>query len=213
MKFPYNKVLDIKGAYQAGKIDRDTAKEQLAYLLDLKEDNDFCPDAVEKPTQYSKPMSYGPLMRLSDCCNILRAWAKAVYTPLPDVDSKEKAEDRNEFYLHWSTVDLAINKSCLLWRLFFTEEGVRQTQCPEHKGRWSGCNWSSPGCECRNGSNVTGWLPDEEFTGYQPEGEAPACDFCGKTPLRQGLWSSRVDGKHGHPECMDANPMPPKVKA
>src|SRR5271170_6775101 len=204
MKFPYNEVLSIKGDYQAGKIDRETAKEQLAYLLDLKDDNDFCPQAAEEKTQWSKPMSYGPLVRLSDVCNILRMWAN-VYI---------KGTESKDFSHSWSNVDLNISKSCLLWRLFFTEEGMRQTPCPEHKGRWSGCNWSSPGCECRNGSNVTGWLPEPEFTGYHDPASTPSvCDFCGKPPLKQGLWSSRVDRKHGHPECMDANPMPAKVKA
>ena len=209
MKFPYNKVLTIKGEYQAGIIDREAAKEQLAYILDLKDDSDFCEQAAEKSTQYSKPTSYGPLVRLSDVCNILRIWAGACSTFQPE-DHEHTREERLKFSNAWSFVDIQISKSCLLWRLFFTEEGVRQIPCPEHKGRWSGCTWNSPGCECRNGSNVTGWLPEPEFTGYDDE-STTVCDFCGKPPLIQGLWSSRVDGKHGHPECMDANPMPLKV--
>jgi hypothetical protein len=205
MKFPYDKVREIQARYQAGKLDREAAKEQLAYLLDLKSDNDFCPEAAEK-SEYSTPASYGPLVRLSDVCNILRLWAKAFSTQLP-TDSKEKAEERNEFFTHWSRVDLAIRKSCLLDRLFFQDETIRTEPCPTHKGRWSGCDWNSPGCECRNGSNVTGWLPASEFTGYTDDPEAPLCSFCNKPPFKQGLWSSRVDNKHGHPECMDANPM------
>jgi hypothetical protein len=205
MKFPYNRVLEIKKKYQAGNIDREDAKEQLAYLLDLRDDSDFCEEATgKKPDEYFKPFSYGPLLRLSDVCNTLRLWARTFCTPLP-TDDEHKRKERAEYYEHFSRVDLAISKSCLLDRLFFQDnETVRTEPCPEHKGRWSGCNWDSPGCACRNGSNVTGWLPSPEAEGYvdNPEPES-FCDFCGLPPLKQGLWSSRVDGKHGHPECMD----------
>jgi hypothetical protein len=205
MKFPYNKALEIRQQYQAGKIDRETAKEQLAYVLDLKDDTDFCEQAVEK-NSYSTPASYGPLLRLYDVCNTLRKWAIAFGSSLA-TDDEYKKKERDEFREHWSRVDLAIRKSCLLDRLFFQEEDLRTEPCPVHKGRWSGCDWSSPGCECRNGSNVTGWLPAPEFVGYSDIPGQPLCDFCGKPPKKQGLWSSRVDNKHGHPECMDANPM------
>lgn len=49
MKFPYNKVLTIKGRYQDGRLSREEAKEQLAYLLDLKDDTDFCEEAASSP--------------------------------------------------------------------------------------------------------------------------------------------------------------------
>ena len=211
MNFPYNRVLEIKRKYQAGKLDREAAKEQLAYVLDLKDDNDFCPEAAEK-NQYSKPASYGPLLRLSDVCNILRLWARTAYTPLPE-DHEHTKQERNKLFDAWSYVDIQISKSCLLDRLFFQpHETVRTEQCPEHKGHWSGCSWSSPACACRNGSNVTGWLPLPEAVGESNDPDAPLCSFCGKPPLMQGLWSSRVDRKHGHPECMDANPYVPVKK-
>jgi hypothetical protein len=208
MKFPYNKALSIRQQYQAGKLDRETAKEQLAYLLDLKDDNDFCVEAA-KAESYNDSypfQSYGPLLRLSDVCNILRTWAKA-YTQSQPNDDEYKTKDRQKMQEAWHWIDLQIRKSCLLDRLFFQEEGLRTEPCPVHKGRWSGCDWSSPGCECRNGSNVTGWLPAPEFVGYSDIPGQPLCDFCGKPPKKQGMWSSRVDNKHGHPECMDANPM------
>jgi hypothetical protein len=162
MKFPYNQVLVIKAQYQSGKLDRETAKEQLAYLLDLKDDTDLCKEAAEiteHRTQYNKPASYGPLMRLSDVCNTLRLFARTFCTPLP-TDDEHKKKERAEHYEHFSKVDLAISKSNLLARLFFTDEGLRKTPCPEHKGRWSGCQWDTP-CECRTGSNVTGWLAED----------------------------------------------------
>ena len=210
MKFPYNRVLEIRAKYQAGKLEREAAKEELAYLLDLKDDNDFCDEAAEK-NAYSTPFSYGPLLRLSDVCNTLRMWARLFSQPLPD-DNEYKAKERVEFREHWQCVDLAISKSCFLDRLLFQNEGIRTIPCPVHKGRWSGCDWNSPGCKCRNGTNVTGWLPASEAEGYSDDPNAPLCDFCGKPPLKQGLWSSRVDNKHGHPDCMDANPYVPKSK-
>jgi hypothetical protein len=207
MKFPYNRVLEIQAKYQAGKLDREAAKEQLAYLLDLKNTNDFCVEAAGEPTEYYKPASHGPLLRLSDVCNTLRLFARLFCTPQP-TDDEWKKKERLEHYEHFQKVDLAISKSCLLDRLFYQEnEGVRTVPCPDHKGSWSGCNWNSPGCACRNGANVTGWLPLPEADGYVDDPEAPLCDFCGKPPFKQGLWSSRVDNKHGHPDCMNANPM------
>lgn len=77
MKFPYNKVLQIRTQYQAGKLDRETAKEQLAYVLDLKDDSDFCKEAAGDTY---KPVSYGPLLRLSDVCNTLRLFARIFCT-------------------------------------------------------------------------------------------------------------------------------------
>lgn len=213
MKFPYNRVLEIKTQYQAGKLSREAAKEQFAYLLDLKDDNDFCEEAADSLAGnggwgegWRKTYrSYGPLLRLSDVCNMLRLWARTFCTPLP-TDDEYKKKERAEHYEHFSKVDLAISKSCLLDRLFFQDEVIRTVPCPVHKGRWSGCDWDTPGCACRNGSNVTGWLPETEAEGYSDDPEAPLCDFCGKPPFKQGLWSSQVDDKHGHPECMGKNP-------
>jgi hypothetical protein len=214
MKFPYNKVLEIRKSYQAGKLSREDAKEQLAYVLDLKDSSDFCEDAAKTTAgdswgepYYANWSSYGPLLRLSDVCTILRLWAKIYATPL-STDDEYMIAERKKLQEAAQYVDLQISKSCLLDRLFFQEEGVRTEPCPEHKGRWSGCVWKELPCGCLNGSNVTGWLPNPEDTGYVDRPDAPLCDFCGKPPLKQGLWSGRVDGKHGHTECMDANPLP-----
>lgn len=211
MKFPYNRVLEIKKRYQRGELPREEAKEQLAYLLDLKDDNDFCAEAIPENVRNDYYQSYGPLVRLSDVCNTLRLWARTYTTPLP-TDSDHKTEDRDYLREAWGYVELQISKSCLLNRLFFQTETLRTTPCPEHEGRWSGCAWSGTPCACQNGANVTGWLPNEEDTGYSDDPNAPLCDFCGKPPLKQGMWSTRVDGKRGHPECMDANPYSQKTQ-
>lgn len=62
-------------------------------------------------------------------------------------------------------VFLQIRKSCLLDRLIYGGQALRETPCPVHKGRWSGCAWPvdpKDACACIDGSNVTGWLPNEE---------------------------------------------------
>lgn len=212
MRFPYNKVLEIRQQYQKHEITREEAKELLAFVLELNDSNDFSEDARDTygsltgANEYFQKNygSYGPLLRLSDVCTILRTWALAYqkHTGEPEQNDWDK-EERKKFTEAWQYIDIQISKSCLLDRLFFQKEGLRTVPCPAHKGRWSGCSWDSPGCSCRNGSNVTGWLPAEEYTGYSDDPNAPICDFCGKPPLKQGLWSGRVDGKHGHPECMD----------
>lgn len=201
MNFPYERALEIRRRYKKGDLLREQAVEQLSFLLDIDDTSDMATGTVTKPNG----QSYGPLLRLSDVCNILRLWAGKFAEELPD-DKEYKRDAREKFAEAWHAVDLAISKSCLLDRLFFQKEGVRTQPCPEHKGQWSGCNWDKA-CACQNGSNVTGWLPNPEDIGYVEGG--PLCDFCQKPPMKQGLWSSRVDNKHGHPECMDANPYVP----
>jgi hypothetical protein len=57
-----------------------------------------------------------------------------------------------------------IAKSCLLWRLIYEGQELRRVPCPVHEGHWSGCAWPErpeDACACMDGSNVTGWLPNE----------------------------------------------------
>jgi hypothetical protein len=169
MKFPYNKVLETRKNYQQGKLTREEAKEQLAYVLDLRDADDFCEDAVKATAGHSLSwasylanwQSYGPLLRLSDVCTVLRLWAKVASTPLP-TDHEHTLTERKKLQEAAQYVDIQISKSCLLGRLFFQEEGLRTVPCPEHKGRWSGCVWDDLPCGCQNGANVTGWLPNPE---------------------------------------------------
>lgn len=56
------------------------------------------------------------------------------------------------------TVQLAITKSNLLWRLIYMDQDLRKEPCPIHKGKWSGV----PTIDfCPHGCEHTGWLPNK----------------------------------------------------
>lgn len=50
-------------------------------------------------------------------------------------------------------------KSNLLFRLLYLGQRRRMRKCPEHEGRWSGCQPEPCPHGCSVGSDVTGWLP------------------------------------------------------
>lgn len=56
-----------------------------------------------------------------------------------------------------------ISKSNLLARILYNGEKVRTRTCPEHKGRWSGVEWSES--RCPHGCQLTGWLPEPKDEG------------------------------------------------
>jgi hypothetical protein len=58
---------------------------------------------------------------------------------------------------------LQISKSNLLARLLYNGEKLRETICPEHKGRWSGIEWSES--RCPHGCQLTGWVQEAEDKG------------------------------------------------
>ena len=55
----------------------------------------------------------------------------------------------------------SIRKSSLLARTLYGGEAVRKVPCPEHKGRWSGCELSEES-RCPHGCQLTGWLPESK---------------------------------------------------
>jgi hypothetical protein len=117
---------------------------------------------------------YGPAAPLSEVCGVLRAWAKAYGTELP-TDHPGMVKERAEFREMWCKVDLAISKSNLLARMFFSGDGLRRVPCPVHKGMWSGCAVNAE-CftdeypyGCMWGMNITGWLPNPEVAAAQRE--------------------------------------------
>jgi hypothetical protein len=114
-------------------------------------------------------------------CDKLRLWAGLM--------SKREAEigedEGRAFDKAHRIIGLAITKSCLLDRMVHGDERPSQTQCPVHKGSWSGIHfgwpdmfwsdgspmkeseqcrkWYDEGCRCfQHGCGcTTGWQPDE----------------------------------------------------
>src|ERR1700692_879842 len=97
--------------------------------------------------------SYGPLVRLSDVCNTLRMWAHAKATVLP-TDNEYTKQDREQFSEWFDTIELAIRKSNLLGRLFFTADNLRNIPCPTHNGKWAGIPMTTI-CRCQAFGNLT----------------------------------------------------------
>jgi hypothetical protein len=115
---------------------------------------------------------YGePVRPVSQYCNALRAWAKVCAEHPTDEHLQEAGRKLQE-------CALPIAKSNLLWRMIYEGQKLRTKQCPKHKGRWSGYQtpppeeWIptdnprhftfKPVCECQNGYDVTGWLPEDD---------------------------------------------------
>lgn len=98
-----------------------------------------------------------PKLKAEEFCEAFYTWAKACQTDLPTDDEGTK-QWRREFVSHWSFIELAIRKSCLLDRLIYGRELLRTEICPIHKGRWSGYVRENLPCGCQFRSNVTGWL-------------------------------------------------------
>ena len=53
------------------------------------------------------------------------------------------------------SVETAIRKSNLLYRMIYCGEKPRTVECPAHKGHWNG-----PATGCAEGCGGTGWLPE-----------------------------------------------------
>lgn len=76
-------------------------------------------------------------MEVKEFCDKMDFWAK--------LSIDQKGNLTPDFDKAWSTVRLAIRKSCLLDRMMYGDEQPSQTPCPVHKGKWSGCHWRWPG--------------------------------------------------------------------
>lgn len=103
-----------------------------------------------------------PVMPVSFFCDFLKQWALLASTPYPEEQHDQENKIRQESGERARDVFLQIRKSNLLWRLIYAGEPLRTVPCPEHKGRWSGCNKpEDTACKgaCMFESNVTGWLP------------------------------------------------------
>lgn len=60
-------------------------------------------------------------------------------------------------------VFMQISKSNLLARLLYNGEKLRTKMCPEHKGVWSGIEWSENVCPHK--CQLTGWIQEEDDQG------------------------------------------------
>jgi hypothetical protein len=55
-----------------------------------------------------------------------------------------------------------VGKSCLMGRMVYGGEELRERPCPIHGGRWSGCAPEACPAGCSYGINITGWLPNDQ---------------------------------------------------
>lgn len=101
-----------------------------------------------------------PVMPVNFFCDFLKEWHSLIGQVPPEEDAQEKTY-REDKYGKIQYVFIQIMKSNLLSRTIYGGEKPRQTPCPVHKGRWSGCRLTEDmECKgaCADGSNVTGWL-------------------------------------------------------
>jgi hypothetical protein len=64
-----------------------------------------------------------PTLKADEFCKAFYTWAEACQTELPTNDEDHK-QWRKEFADHWSFIELAVHKSCLLDGLIRAREGT-----------------------------------------------------------------------------------------
>jgi hypothetical protein len=103
-----------------------------------------------------------PVRRISEYCEAFEHWLRVIdESAACDEHSPWKNE---EWVGHIDGIRLAVRKSCLLDRLIYDGQKLRQEKCPKHQGRWSGIDGgpSMPHSHCEHGCDLTGWLPEPE---------------------------------------------------
>jgi len=97
-------------------------------------------------------------IRIDKFCEAMTTWARVCQEEL-STDDDHRRRWRKEFREHWEFIQLAIFKSCLLDRLIYGGERLRDEMCPTHRGHWSGCNITGENpCQCQHDTCITGWL-------------------------------------------------------
>jgi hypothetical protein len=87
-------------------------------------------------------------IRIDKFCEAMDLWAQVCQQELPS-DEEHHLRFRKEFRDHWRFIRIAIAKSCLLDRLIYGGDTLRENRCPIHKGHWSGCDINGENaCEC-----------------------------------------------------------------
>ena len=106
-----------------------------------------------------------PVLPMSKFCDAISTWFRCIER----VNRKEQEANPDEktwrsrgarYYDQLRNIERDIRKSNLLARLLYSGEKLRTRECPEHKGKWSGC--AAPGQGCPHGCGHTGWLPEPE---------------------------------------------------
>lgn len=92
-----------------------------------------------------------PVMPLSNFCDAIKTWFRCIETVNKRMDGFRQGYS---YYQHLYKIERDIKKSNLLYRLLYKKEPLRIEECPEHKGKYSGIEKCSRGCE------GTGWLPN-----------------------------------------------------
>jgi hypothetical protein len=72
-------------------------------------------------------------IRIDQFCRAMDTWARVCQQEL-ESDYEHRRRWRKEFGEHWAFIRLAIAKSCLLDRLIYGGETLREKMCPIHKG-------------------------------------------------------------------------------
>lgn len=105
-----------------------------------------------------------PVRPVSHYCEAFTAWSRAIGAKVRRIENGEESDSEAGYYKAISdalfTLTIPIYKSNLLARLIYGGEKLRTKPCPEHKGRWSGCEYGPIPCGCGAGMNVTGWLAE-----------------------------------------------------
>lgn len=113
-----------------------------------------------------------PVRPVSAYCKAFEDWASALAQRKERIvamadDDPLKQHEFDDTLSHIADMafqlSISIRKSNLLWRLIYEGQPLRTEMCPEHHGRWSGYQWDRF-CECQNGYDVTGWLPNHRLT-------------------------------------------------
>ena len=145
------------------------ASEQTLLTMQLPELKDIAQGSLSQETvdymQEALTRHHGePVRPVSTYCRALEQWMRA----LKDKFDRGEFDANDNDYLKKIAenalgIEISIRKSNLLWRLIYGGQSLRTRMCPKHRGRWSGYGWGYE-CECQDGYDITGWLPEHFLT-------------------------------------------------
>lgn len=117
-----------------------------------------------------------PVRPVRQYCSALETWMRCLEidagmrpSQIPQGFTPRGKGGREGYVTMLGAIRRDITKSNLLARLIYGGQPLRTRPCPLHKGRWSGCHPEPCPHGCSDGTNITGWLPEEGT----PEKPAP----------------------------------------